>query len=77
MGFCWLCSGGGFWLVVLRQVFVGYGGQIYVFGRAQRRRRRFGRGLWVSPSIWVLPLVWPWAMGHGCGARFFFAWVAR
>nr|POE77259.1 hypothetical protein CFP56_29761 [Quercus suber] len=34
--------------------------------------RRLGRGLWVSLSVW------PWAMGRGCGARFFClgCWVA-
>ena len=26
VGFCWLCSSGGFLLVVLRWVLVGYGG---------------------------------------------------
>ena len=30
---------------------------------------RFGCGLWVSP------LVWSWAMGRGCGARFFLLWL--
>jgi len=28
-------------------------------------------GSWVvDPRFWVWPLVWPWAMGHGCGACF-------
>ena len=46
-------------------VFVGYGGQICGFGRAQWHRRRFGSGRhrWCGHG--------PWAMGHGYGAGFF------
>ena len=67
MGFCWLLCSCGFFLVVLRRwVFVGYEGQICEFGHARWRRHRFGRGLWVSPSMW------PWAIGRGCGVGFFF-----
>ena len=66
MGFCWLLCSYGFLLVVLRLwVFVGYEGQICEFGHARWRRHRFGRGLWVSPSMW------PWAIGRGCGVGFF------
>ena len=66
VGFYWFLCSGGFLLVVFRWwVFVGYGGQICGFGRARWRHRRFGRGLWVSPSMW------PWAMDRGCGVGFF------
>ena len=67
MGFYWLCSD-GFLLVVLWWVFVGLvvlAGFAVSLAMGCGCHYRFGRGLWVSPSVWS------WAMGRGCGARFF------
>ena len=73
MGFCWLCSGG--FLLVMGVRFVGLvmlDGIVIGLAVGYGCHRQFGHGLWVSL------LVWPWAMGRGCGVGFFClgCWVA-
>ena len=66
VGFCWLCSSG--FSLVMGVRFVGLvvlDGVVIGLAVGCGCHHRFGRGLWVSLSVW------PWAMGRGCGARFF------